>query len=185
VIVVLCFAIGLVLRLASGRKLGDLADAGLRGESVLLVLLVLQILPAWIPLTGSLARIAYLLWLATFPCMAFVAWLNRKQPGMAVLGFGLLLNFAVIATNGGMPVAANAIASITPSANAVHIAPTDFVHVPVDAGTRLIWLADVIPIAGPSWLRSVASAGDCLLFVGIATFLATAQCRGAKKPRPV
>lgn len=176
-----CLIIGLLLRVASGRSLSDLASVGLRGESLLVGLLLLQVLPAWIPLTGTPARIAYFVWLATFPCMAAVAWLNRRQPGMAMLGVGLLLNFAVIGLNGGMPVAGPAIAAAKPSLGGIPITATDFVHVAATAATRLPWLADVIPVPGPSWLRSVASPGDCLLFAGIVAFLAAASGRESQK----
>jgi len=59
----------------------------------------------------------------------------------------------------------------------VPIAATDFVHVAASAATRLPWLADVIPVTGPSWLRSVASPGDLMLFAGIVAFLAVAGVR--------
>jgi hypothetical protein len=178
VILVLCLLVGLALRVGSGRRLNELARVGLRGETVLLVLLVAQSLPSVLGLTGGAARVAYWVWVATFPCLVFIAWLNRKSPGMAILGLGLLLNTVVIVANGGMPVAAVvAAAAKSVPASSVEIAAADFVHVLASSTTRLLWLADVIPLPGPSWIRSAVSAGDCLLFAGIAAFLASAEAR--------
>lgn len=171
-ILVLCIASGMLLRLAGGRNLADLSRAGLKGETVLLILLAAQALPPVLGVTGGAARIAYWVWVATFPCLVWIAWLNRRSPGVLMLGLGLLLNLTVILANGGMPVFALAIAAIKPGTVGPVIAATDFVHVAGTTATRLPWLSDIIPIAGPAWLRSIASPGDCLLFAGVAAFLA-------------
>ncbi|HEX9018704.1 MAG TPA: DUF5317 domain-containing protein [Anaerolineaceae bacterium] len=45
------------------------------------------------------------------------AWLNRKQPGFLLLGSGLILNFLVIITNGGlMPISPGTVRKIYPNA---------------------------------------------------------------------
>lgn len=170
-IIALCLLAGIAIRVATGRGLHSLTATQLRGEVFLMALLAAQATLPMLQLTGSGARIAYYVWLATFPCMATIAWLNRRAPGMAILGVGLVLNFAVIAANGGMPVFPQAVALAKPGAMTVAIPPTDFVHVLGSQITRLPWLADVVPLPGPSWLRMVASPGDLLLFAGIAAFL--------------
>ena len=173
-IVVACIAIGLALRLATGRPLGGLADARLRLESLLLLLLVAQLAAPSLHLTGESTRIAYIVWLATFPCMVGIAWLNRRHPGMVALGLGLLLNFSVVAANGGMPVFGAAAAAVRGSAATIVVPAGDFVHVVGGAMSRLPWLADVLPLPGPVWLRVLASPGDVLLLVGVITFVANA-----------
>lgn len=184
-ILVLFVALGLGLRVLSGRRLGGLAHVGLRGETFLLVSLVAQAIPPALGLTGGPARVAYWVWFATFPCLLYIAWLNRDSPGMALLGGGLLLNLAVIAANGGMPVTASAIAAAKAlQVASVHIPITDFVHVFATAVTRLPWLADVIPLPGPTWIRSAVSPGDCMLFAGIAVFLACAARESRDRPSP-
>lgn len=179
-ILIICILVGLVLRVASDRQLAGLAHVGLRGETVLVVLLVVQVLPSAFGLTGAAARVAYWIWIATFPCLVTIACVNRRNPGMAMLGLGLLLNLLVILLNGGMPVSPLAIAAVKPDSVVSAIAATDFVHVAGTATARLPWLSDILPIAGPTWLRSVASPGDCLLFAGITAFLATAEPEPAK-----
>ena len=178
-ILVVCLTLGLSLRVLSGRRFSDLAHVRLQGETTLLLLLVLQALLPLLRLTGGAARLVFYAWLATFPLLAWVAWLNRKQPGMAILGVGLLLNFAVIAANEGMPVFPSAVAAATGVAVGIRSIPIgDFVHVIGSSASRLPWLADVLPIPGPAWLRSVASPGDCLLFVGIVAYLTGAEASG-------
>jgi hypothetical protein len=176
-IVVACIVIGLVLRLATGRRLQVLAQAKLRGEALLLLLLVAQAVLPLVQLTGSAARVAFYVWLATFPCMIAVAWLNRGQPGMPILGIGLLLNLAVIASNGGMPVFEAALQTAKASSQALVIPAGDFVHVAGSATTILPWLADGIPLPGPAWLRLVASPGDLLLLAGIVALVAMMEDR--------
>lgn len=181
-----CILLGLCLRVASGHALSDLSILRLRGEGALLALLCVQAALPLVTLTGTVARIAFWGWLATFPLLVGVAWVNRRQPGMAVLGTGLALNAVVIALNLGMPVSELAVRAVGSSSVAHNIPAGDFVHVLVSASTRAVWLADVIPLPGPSWLRSVASAGDCLLFVGVVVLLAAASgSRTGESPKTI
>lgn len=173
-IVLICIALGIALRLLSGRRLSEIGSVGLRGEMALIVLLAAQLALPSVRLAGA-ERIGYYAWLGTFPCIIVIAWANRRAPGMAMLGLGLLLNFAVIASNGGMPVFSSAALIAKPGLLALTLPTGDFVHVVGTVSTRLPWLGDVIPIPGPSWLRSVASAGDLLLFAGIVVFLGAAR----------
>lgn len=173
-IVIVCLAIGVGLRLVCGHGLRTLESVRLRGESWLIALLVVQSTVPVLHLTGSGARVAFFIWLATFPLMIGVAWVNRGSAGMTLLAAGLLLNLAVIVANGGMPVFAEAVSAIRATSQGVRIPPTDFVHVAGTASTRLRWLADAIPLPGPTWLRAVASPGDLLLSAGIVSYLGRA-----------
>jgi hypothetical protein len=138
---------------------------------MLLVLLTLQVSVPLVRLTGASARVAFFAWLATFPMMIAVAWLNRRERGLPLLGLGLLLNLIVIGLNGGMPVFESAVRIATASAQTAAIPLGDFAHILGGVGTRLPWLADVVPMPGPDWLRIVVSPGDLLLFAGIVVFV--------------
>lgn len=173
-ILLACIPLGLLLRMAAGRPVAWLAHSRLRGEGFLLVSLAMQIAAPSLHLTGVASHVGYWVWLATFPCMALIAWSNRSEPGIAVLGAGLVMNFAVIFANTGMPVYPAAAAAIRSGSAALAIPTGDFVHVAATASTRLPWLADVIPVPGPSWLRALASPGDIMLFVGVVVFVAMA-----------
>jgi hypothetical protein len=171
-ILLFSIALGLFMRLLTGRGFAGLSDARLRGEAALLCLLVLQLLAPVLSLRGSAAKIAFAVWASTFPLTVVVAWLNRNRPGMYLVAVGLLLNAVVIFANGGMPVSSVAV-SMVKQGPVARVPVGDFVHVAAHSRTILPWLSDVLPVPGPSWIRSVVSAGDCLLAAGIAVFLAS------------
>lgn len=175
-ILLLAIAIGLFLRWLTGRGLAELADSRLKGEVPLLGMMVLQLAVPNLTLAGYAARIAFVAWAITFPAMIWIAWTNRRNPGMPLVAVGLLLNMVVIFANAGMPVAPQAVAFVKSGAQVI-IPAGDFVHIAANSATRFLWLADILPISGPAWLRSVASPGDCLLAAGIAAFLACDDAR--------
>jgi len=182
-ILLLCIVLALGLRVASGGSMGSLGRVRLRGETLLLSLLAVQLAAPALALQGVGARVAFYVWLATFPVMVGVAWRNRRQPGMAMIGVGLALNAMVIAANGGMPVSPEAVASITGAAGIVAPAAGDFVHVVLGPATVAPHLADVIPASGLMGLASVASPGDCLLIAGVIAAIATLNSRGGSGTR--
>jgi hypothetical protein len=164
-------AAGLLMRLALGNPMQGLATVRLKGESILLIMLVGQLALPALHLRGAPARVAFLVWAATFPVMILVCWVNRHEPGIPLVGSGLFLNMVVVYANGGMPVHPAAVAMAQHGA-VVSIPAGDFVHVAATGGILLPWLADILPATGPSWIRLVASPGDCLLAAGIAAYIA-------------
>ncbi len=184
-ILVVCLALGMLLRLAVGNPLGQLAHVRLRGEIPLLALLCLQAVLPLVQLTGTAAAIAFWLWVATFPVLIAMAWCNRGYPGMPVIALGLLLNALVVFLNRGMPVAE--VAAVAAGLQGRLSVPAgDFAHVLATSEMWLPWLGDVVPLPGPSWARFVPSAGDLLLYAGVVAFLAgvgspAARIRGRAK----
>jgi hypothetical protein len=89
---------------------------------------------------------------------------------MLIAGLGVLMNFVVIALNGGMPVLAGA----AEVASGFTVSSPDlsgtFKHVPLDDSSRLTFFADVIPLrlAG---IGEVISLGDIFLALGLGVFL--------------
>lgn len=183
-ILVIFMLLGLALRLASGRSLRSLATVKLRGETVLVVLLVGQVVLPGLHVSGVWATVAHWAWVGTFLVLVALAWINRRQPGMALLGAGFASNSLVVLANGGMPVLPAAAATVSGSAARIHIPASDFVHVLAGPGTRLVWLADAIPLPGPAGVRALLSAGDVLLFAGLVVLLALAQGNSPKPGTP-
>jgi hypothetical protein len=166
VILLLGLVIGAVLGLAVGGRLAGLAHLRLRGDYVLVAVLLMQgVLPA-LSASGASREALYWVWAATFPAMAAVCLLNLRVPGMAVAAVGLALNAAVVLLNHGMPVL---LAAVVAAGGSVEMLRNpDFAHNAVSAATRLPLLADVLAIPGPAGVRGVASAGDLLLTCGVA-----------------
>jgi len=167
--------LGLVLGLAAGGTLGNLALIRLRRTWLLLLAVVIRygteaLLGAGVPFIDTL-RLPLLT--SAFVFLLVALWNNRTYPGLSLAFVGILSNATVIVVNGGyMPIwepsliaagyrpeeIASAIHTILPSALdasfLLHLGP----------------LADVIPIPLP-FIQNVASVGDAFLAAGLAFFL--------------
>jgi hypothetical protein len=189
VILLLSLPLGLALGIATGGSLRGLKQFRLRGELVLVALLLMQGVLPLVSASGIGKQALFWAWALTFPIIAGVCLVNFRVPGMVLAGVGLALNAAVILLNSGMPVLPAAV--VAAGGAAAVLKSTDFAHVLVTAGTRLRVLADVLPMPGPPGIRGVASAGDVLLACGVVAVLAS-SCRahgvscqdgGAERPR--
>jgi hypothetical protein len=80
---------------------------GFQSVWLIVVAFLPQLFMAYWPVTRHLFpdRLASAILLASLAVFLAFAWLNRRLPGMPILIVGLLLNFTVIAANGGwMPI---------------------------------------------------------------------------------
>ncbi len=113
------------------------------------------------PPVGAIVHLASYFLLFTF------IYLNRRLPGLSLMALGVLLNFLVIAANGGMmPVAdaylpAEAVYRLTSGLEGTHSLLTE--------DTRLAWLADVIYLDFLG--KRLVSIGDILLAGGLVVFI--------------
>jgi len=110
--------------------------------------------------------------LTSYLPLLILVLINRHREGMWLAGVGVLMNFSVIALNGGMPVlegAAVVAAGLGGGAGGFQLA-LDFKHVLLDASTRIPFLGDVIPVR-LFGIGQVISLGDVLLAVGLGRFL--------------
>lgn len=91
------------------------------------------------------------------------AAMNWRLPGVPLVAFGLLLNVACVAANGGaMPFSRSAwTAAGKPSSQIASGAAT--LSLPQSSGTRLRWLDDRIPF---SPTKQVVSVGDLFIIAG-------------------
>jgi hypothetical protein len=179
--VILLFGLvfGAVLGLAAGGRLAGLAHLRLRGDYVLVVVLLMQgVLPA-LSASGASLEALYWVWAVTFPVMAVVCLLNSRIPGMSVAAVGLALNAVVVLLNHGMPVLPAAV--IAAGGSVEMLRSPDFAHNAASAATTLPFLADVLAVPGPAGVRGVASAGDLLLAGGVAGAVGWAVREAATK----
>jgi hypothetical protein len=168
----LVLVLGVAAGLLAGGRLGLLSEASLKGAWLLIVLFVAQAALPLVRTTGTLEAASRWTWLLTFPVMVVVAAVNWRESGMPLMSVGLLLNTLVIAANGAMPVSMEAALAVGGTATGSTPAASDFAHVLLTAATRLPWLADVIPTAGPRGLAVLLSPGDIVLFAGLMAYLA-------------
>lgn len=138
-----------------------LAATKFRYPSLVFAGLAAQLAPS--TLVGEDA--AFWLVLAGTGAVGIFLLINVRFTGLALAGLGLLLNVAVIASNGGMPVSREAAATAT-----VPISPEQagVKHEILDEDSVLPFLADAIPVPP---FETVLSLGDVLLALGLALFV--------------
>jgi hypothetical protein len=175
VILLLSLLAGGILGYVCGGSITGLQHLRLRGELVLVGLLLMQGLLPVVLASGVTGRALYWVWALTFPVMAAICAANRKVPGMALATAGLALNAAVILLNHGMPVGPEAVSAAGGSLESLKA--MDFAHNAANARTIFPALADVLPIPGAAWMRGAASPGDVVLSCGVAVCLSNAMVR--------
>lgn len=161
--------VALTISLLRGGRLVNLADIRLRLWWLLLIAFAMQAVADRLPNRSWADEVAVGLVLVSYALLVAMVFFNRESPGMWLAGLGVLMNFTVIALNGGMPVlteAARVASGFTAAPEIVGSAK----HIPIGPGVHLPFLADVIPIrfAGQG---QVISLGDVFLAVGLARFL--------------
>lgn len=162
-------AVSILMALLRGGRFLNLSEIKLRAWPLLLIGFGLQIVADRFPTGRSWSHdAAVTLIIVSFIPLIWLAWLNRHEAGMWLVGVGVFMNFTVIALNGGMPVLPEA-ASIGLGRD---ITAVDFdalsKHVLMDDTTTLAFLGDVIPVR---IIRNVISIGDVFLAVGLGVFV--------------
>jgi hypothetical protein len=156
----LVIAVAIVIGWSRGGRLRNLSEIRVRIWWLLAVGFGLQTVAIFLP--TDMHRLAVALILASYAPLLLFVWLNRAMAGMWIAGIGILMNFSVIAVNGGMPVLLEAVqvagGSGIPDLGARHVLMTE--------ATRLPFLADVIPLPA-----NVISMGDVFLAIGIGVFV--------------
>ena len=133
----------------AGGRLHRSADLRFRGSWLLLLAV------AFVPLgfgrggrAGTVATVAAGLLLLAFLIANVAAQRGGVRTGFVLMATGWLLNLTVITANGAMPTPARVLAGPEWWPN-VWLAPHLAEHAPIDATTRLVWLADSIELRLP------------------------------------
>ena len=160
----------LAIAVLRGGRLVNLGDIELRSWWLLFLALALQLGTRFLPEESWSDWMGLTMVLLSFGLLMIMVLLNRSKPGMRIAGLGVLMNFIVIAANGGMPVLAGA----AEVASGFSISDPDlsgtFKHVPLDESSRLTFFADVIPLR-LGGVGEVISLGDIFLALGLGVFL--------------
>lgn len=164
--------IATTIALLRGGRLINLADIRLQYWWLLLLGFGIQAATALLPDRDWTRSAATAMILVSYLPLLILVLINRNREGMWLAGFGVLMNFSVIALNGGMPVlegAAVVAAGLGGGAGGFQLA-LDFKHVLLNASTRIPFLGDVMPVR-LFGIGQVISLGDVLLAVGLGRFL--------------
>ena len=174
------FLLAIIVGMAVGAlcrgRLSNLPSLKLRAVWILLVALFIQVLifPLFLPQPLFPYAIAPL-HLVSYAMVLVWILMNLRLRPMWIVGLGGVLNFLVLAVNGGyMPVSLDALVQAGEASTANHLAATGVYAnvIPMGADTRLNFLGDIL--AMPDWvpLARVLSLGDIVIAMGIAWLIA-------------
>ncbi len=184
-ILVVALIVGIGIALLRKGRLQRLADLPFRLGWLALLSIAAQVYVIYSPASRlELDRpIHAAIMMGSYLALGVVVWVNRRIVGMPIIGLGLLLNLAVMASNGGfMPISREAIlAAGTHPANELLVDGSRLdrskdVLLPADQ-TRLWILSDVI-VASKMPLARVYSLGDLIVAVGAFLLLQAAMVPG-------
>lgn len=162
--------LALAIAMFRGGRISNLADIRLRAWWLLVVGVLLQVGTGFLPDASWSDTVGVSMVLVSFGLLLVMVILNRTEPGMWLAGIGILMNFTVIAFNGGMPVLSEAAEVASGFTVANPDVAGSFKHVPLDDASRIVFLADVIPLRLGS-MGTVISLGDVFLAVGLGRYL--------------
>jgi hypothetical protein len=171
-LVLVAFGLAIAIGYLLGGRISWLSGLRVRWFPLAIVGLCMQMAP--VPGT----RWPLIMLYASFVLLLVFGLINLKVTGFAIITVGIVLNFTVIAVNGGMPVSrqslidsgqASALSSLIHSGGAKHhlVRPSD----------KLTPLADVIAIPPP--VAQSASLGDLFTYGGVGVLIV-----GAMRRRP-
>jgi hypothetical protein len=145
----------------TGGRLSRLADLEFRRAWLALAAIVVQVLIISI-LPGVGQDLSEQIHLASYLLLGAFLVVNRHVPGLLAIAAGGALNFAAIATNGGvMPADPDAIAAAGLPQNA-----TEFANSAPADGAPLGFLGDVFHTPGWLPIHNVFSVGDLVIVLG-------------------
>lgn len=169
-LVLVAFAVAIGLGYLLGGRLSWLSGLKVRLFPLALIGLSMQMAPV----PGNRWPV-YLLY-ASFVLLLAFAVVNRKVTGFAIITVGIILNFTVIAANGGMPVSKQ---SLVDSGQASTL--SDLVHSGgakhhlINPSDTLAFLADVFAIPAP--VSQSVSLGDLFTYGGMIILIVAAMRR--------
>lgn len=157
-LVLLPLVAGLLIGLATGGNIGNLAHLRFRWPWFVLAVLVIREAVLLTPL-NRVEGVQYLYVAALAALVAWTAWHIRVVPGVWVVTAGAALNLVVILANGARMPVAPALAGVLLQRG--HVGQ----YVLMGSNTNLNWLADWIGFPWP--VRGAYSPGDLLIALGI------------------
>jgi hypothetical protein len=165
--------LGLLAGVATGGKMGNLANLHFRWPLFVVVVLLIRE-GALIKPFSRIDGVQYVYAIALAALVAWTIWHIPRLPGVWLVAIGAGVNLIVVLANGSrMPVAAGLAGPLVARG---HIGQ----YVVMGPGSHLNWLADWIGVPGP--LGGAYSPGDMIVAVGIAVVAFLGTRRAAAQP---
>jgi hypothetical protein len=165
--------LGLLAGVATGGKMGNLANLRFRWPLFVVVVLLIRE-GALIKPFSRIDGVQYVYAIALAALVAWTIWHIPRLPGVWLVAIGAGLNLIVVLANGSRMPVAPALAG--PLVARGHIGQ----YVVMGPGWHLNWLADWIGVPGP--LGGAYSPGDMIVAVGIALVAFLGTRRTAAQP---
>jgi hypothetical protein len=172
-LLLIALALGLIAGVATGGKIGNLANLRFRWPLFVLAVLIVRE-GALINPFSRIDGVQYVYAVSLAALVAWTIWHIPRLPGVWLVSTGAGLNLIVVLANGSRMPVAPALAGLLVVRG--HIGQ----YVLMGPDSRLNWLADWIGVPGP--LGGAYSPGDVLVAVGIALVAFLATRRQAVKP---
>ena len=164
-------AIAVVFGYLLGGRLSSLSHLRIRWAPLALIGFAMQLInpPGNWPL---------FMLLGSFVLLSIFAIVNIRTAGFALILVGVAMNFAVIATNSGMPVSRQALIASGQAdtlGDLVNDADSYVKHHLADGDDRVLFLGDVIALAPP--ISQAVSIGDFYTYGGVAVVVVAGMRR--------
>ncbi len=169
-LVLVAFVVAIGLGYLLGGRVSQLSGIKVRWFPLALVGLVMQLAPV----PGNRWPV-YMLY-ASFVLLLVFAFMNLKVTGFAIIAVGIILNFTVIAVNGGMPVSGRSLIDSGQQATLPALEHDGGAkHHLINTSDDLTFLADVIAIPPP--VSQSVSLGDLFTYGGVIVLIVAAMRR--------
>ncbi len=171
-LVLVAFVVAIGLGYLLGGRVSRLSGIKVRWFPLALVGLVMQLAPV----PGNRWPV-YMLY-ASFVLLLVFALMNLKVTGFAFIAVGIILNFTVIAVNGGMPVSGRSLIDSGQEATLPaleHDGGAKHHLITPSSSDDLTFLADVIAVPPP--VSQSVSLGDLFTYGGVIVLIAAAMRR--------
>jgi hypothetical protein len=173
---VLTFIVGVI----GGGRPGRLSELELRATGLFIAAAVVQtgVMVLGVRGTALVESVGGPAQIVTYALLLVGLWLNRRLWGVRIASVGVLLNFLVIAANGGSMPVDRQLAEQWGDKRLVRLldSPSYVSHMPMTAETRLKPLGDVVPlpmlVPRPRFF-SPGSVGDVFITAGACWLMLT------------
>ena len=155
-------AAGVIAGFVSGGRPSNVYNRAVAGTGALAAAVIFQLVPWLIDASPSTGLVCVIV---SYGLLTAFALMNIRLIGMPVVLVGLLLNFAVITVNSGMPVRADAMYTVDRNPGALEKTAKRHVETSDD---KIALLGDVLPIEP---FHEVISFGDLIMAFGLANVL--------------